>query len=81
MEFRFSPQAAKNYGALARALQRATEKQLQYLICDLRHPSLHAKKYNETSGLWLGRINKSWRFYFLIAHDVYVIVSLRKHPK
>ena len=31
-----------------------------------QHPSLHAKKYDESTGLWQARANQSWRFYFTI---------------
>jgi plasmid maintenance system killer protein len=48
---------------------------------DLMHPSLHAKKYDESKNLWQARVNKSWRFYFLIQDDVYYIVAIIPHPK
>ncbi len=51
------------------------------MVANIRHPSLHAKKYEETSGLWQARINQSWRFYFIVRHDLCYIVSIRKHPK
>jgi hypothetical protein len=48
---------------------------------DIRHPSLHAKKYKGTDDLWQARIDKDWRFYFFIVAPHYVIVSVIKHPK
>ena len=44
-------------------------------------PSLRAKKYDESLGLWQARVNKDWRFYFLIQHDGYLIVNIIPHPK
>lgn len=38
-------------------VQKRFGQQLAHLLRDLRHPSLRAKKYNESSGLWQARIN------------------------
>ncbi|MBM3271886.1 hypothetical protein FJY94_01200 [Candidatus Kaiserbacteria bacterium] len=81
MRFQLSVQAQDQYEELPDALRKAADKQFAYLIADIRHPSLHAKKYDETAGLWQARINQSWRFYFLIGKGLYYIVSIRKHPK
>jgi len=76
-----SGSADEQYERLPAALRKVVEKQFVFLAHDIRHPSLHAKKYGEAAGLWQARINKSWRFYFLIRNDAYYIVSIRKHPK
>jgi hypothetical protein len=47
----------------------------------LSHPSLHAKKYDESRGLWQARVNQDWRFYFTIDADSYRIDALIPHPK
>lgn len=47
----------------------------------LRHPSLRAKKYDESLDLWQARVNAGWRFYFFIRDDVYYIVDIIPHPK
>jgi mRNA-degrading endonuclease RelE of RelBE toxin-antitoxin system len=49
-----------------RNVQRAFEKQLRFLVDNLLHPSLHAKKYDESNDVWRARVNKDWRFYFTI---------------
>jgi plasmid maintenance system killer protein len=51
------------------------------LLQNLYHPSLHAKKYDESRGLWQARVNKDWRFYFLIQDDAYYLVDIMRHPK
>jgi plasmid maintenance system killer protein len=48
---------------------------------DLRHPSLRAKKYDESRDIWQARVNRSWRFYFLVRDDVCYIVDIVPHPK
>ena len=62
-------------------VQRAFEKQLRFLMNNLLHPSLHAKKYDESNDLWQARVNKDWRFYFTIADDTYRIEDVIPHPK
>ena len=62
-------------------IQRRFLKQLSYLLRDLGHPSLRAKKYDETRGLWQARANGGWRFYFRIEGDTYILETIRPHPK
>ncbi len=50
-------------------IQKTFGKQLAYLLRDLRHPSLRAKKYDEARDLWQARINDDRRFYFTIERD------------
>ncbi len=63
------------------AVQKAVRKQLKLLEAHIRHPSLHAKKFDEAEDIWQARINKSWRFYFKIQNDTYRIVEMKAHPK
>ena len=62
-------------------VQRAFNKQLRFLVNNLQHPSLHAKKYDESKDLWQARVNKNWRFYFTITEDAYRIEKVIPHPK
>jgi len=62
-----------------KSIQRAFYKQAELLLANLTHPSLRAKKYDETIGLWQARINRNTRFYFLIEGDTYILVSVEKH--
>jgi len=56
-------------------------KQLNFLVRNLNHPSLHAKKYDEAHDRWQARVNDDWRFYFQISGDTYRITELMAHPK
>ncbi|RJR45243.1 MAG: hypothetical protein C4576_12395 [Desulfobacteraceae bacterium] len=56
-------------------------RKASFLLQNLHHPSLHAKKYDESRGLWQARVNKDWRFYFTIEGDTYVLVDIMRHPK
>jgi hypothetical protein len=31
--------------------------------------------------LWQARVNRAWRFYFLIQGSTYVVVAIIPHPK
>ena len=81
MKLRFTERADKDYAALPKEIRKALAKQLGFLLENLNHPSLNAKKYREANGIWQGRVNRSWRFYFLIQGDEYVILSIVPHPK
>lgn len=62
-------------------VHRAFRKQVRYLLVDIRHPSLRAKKYDEASDVWQARVTSSIRFYFRIEGDTYRLLNIRKHPK
>jgi mRNA-degrading endonuclease RelE of RelBE toxin-antitoxin system len=62
-------------------VQRAFKKQLRFLLENIRHPSLRAKKYNEADDIWQARVTGAWRFYFTIANDAYIIIDVTSHPK
>ena len=81
MNILFSERATRDYKNLPKILQKTADKQFDFLLNDLRHPSLHAKKYEEARGIWQARINQSWRFYFQINGGVYNIVTIIKHSK
>ena len=63
------------------SVQKAVTKQLRLLAVSIRHPSLRAKKYDEKEDVWQARINRYWRFYFLIQKDVYRVIEMKAHPK
>jgi mRNA interferase RelE/StbE len=62
-------------------IRKAFYKQAGFLLSDLHHPSLRAKKYSQPEDRWQARVNKSWRFYFRIVGDAYVIEDVTPHPK
>ena len=62
-------------------VQRALEKQVGFLLRDLRYPSLRAKKHDEARDIWQARATGSWRFYIRIDGDTYLLLTIRSHPK
>jgi hypothetical protein len=69
------------YNKAPQQVQKAFDKQVVLLHQDLHHPSLHAKKYDEARNLWQARVNYTWRFYFKIVGDVYLLEEIKHHPK
>ena len=76
-----TPSAVKSYIAAPAAVRKAFDKQVALLVANLHHPSLRAKKYDESEDLWQARINLGWRFYFSIVGDTYIIRDILPHPK
>ena len=65
--------------ALPGIIQKRFYKQLDFLILNLRYPSLHAKKYNETEEVRQARVDAHFRFYFRIEDDTYVLLNISRH--
>ena len=61
--------------------KKKLKKQIKYLSLDIRHPSLHAKKFDEFQDIWQTRVDKSFRFYFSIDSDAYILLDVKRHPK
>ncbi len=50
MKVIFETRAIRHYDSLSFEMQKAADKQFRMLRGNIRHPSLHAKKYNESTG-------------------------------
>ena len=62
-------------------IQSKLEKQINLLLHNIRHPSLRAKKYDEERDIWQARIDRGYRFYFLIKDNIYILLEAESHPK
>jgi len=81
MRLVYSERFRQSYEHASPEIRRAIERRLLLLIENLRHPSLRAKKYDETRSIWQARVNRDWRFYFLIEGDTYQLIDVIPHPK
>ena len=81
MKLLFAKRFIEQYAALSASRQGKVDKQLQFLLLNLRHPSLRAKKYNAVQNIWQARVDDKYRFYFRINDDTYEILSVIPHPK
>lgn len=79
MQIRTTPHFDRSYAKTPAAVRRAFLKQVAFLLADLRHPSLHAKKYDNER--WQAGVNRDWRFYFRIEGDTYILLDIMAHPK
>jgi mRNA interferase RelE/StbE len=81
MKLRRTTHFERCYTKAPKDIQAAFDKQALFLLQNLRHPSLRAKKYDETGGIWQARVTRDWRFYFVIENDTYNLINLTAHPK
>lgn len=81
MKVAFSNRFVRQYEKLPSAVQARFDKQLGFLLSNLKYPSLRAKKYDEATNIWQARVNDQYRFYFQIHGDTYRILSITGHPK
>jgi mRNA interferase RelE/StbE len=81
MKVDYLPRAQKALEDAPAEVRKAFFKQVKFLAQNLHHPSLQAKKYDESQDLWQARVSKDWRFYFHIVGDTYLIRDIIPHPK
>jgi mRNA interferase RelE/StbE len=81
MRVAFTARAHEQYAALPSSIQAKFDKQLRFLLADLRHPSLRAKKYDESRNIWQARVDQYYRFYFQVQRDTYILLNIIPHPK
>lgn len=81
MRLQYTQSALQTISELPLPLRKALYKQAAFLLQNLHHPSLHAKKYSEAEDTWQARVNRNWRFYFKIVGDTYIITDVMAHPK
>jgi hypothetical protein len=81
MRIHYTERFRQSYARAPGTIQRAFDRRVAFLVRDLRHPSLRAKKYDEARDIWQPRVNGGWRFYFTITGDVYHLIDLMPHPK
>jgi plasmid maintenance system killer protein len=81
MELVFTERFDRSLRQAPASAQRAFWKQAGFLLSNLHHPSLRAKKYEGTEDLWQARVNRDWRFYFRIIGNKYHLVDITPHPK
>jgi mRNA interferase RelE/StbE len=81
MRLHYTERFRRSYESAPPSVQRAFDRRAAFLVQDLRHPSLRAKKYDEANDIWQARVNDAWRFYFRIEDDAYLLLDIIPHPK
>lgn len=78
MRYILAKKFQKQYAKAPDTIKTAFDKQLALLLQNSRHPSLDAKVYKDTNQ---ARVTLSWRFYYDVEGDCYIITAITKHPK
>ena len=81
MKYSFTSKFIRSYRKFPVSTQVKFDKQLKHLLSDINYPSLHAKKYDEATGVWQARVDRSIRFYFLIEEETYIFLDIQHHAK
>ena len=81
MKYSFTTRFIHSYKTFSIPIQKKFDKQLKYLLTNLKHPSLKAKKFDETFSIWQARVDRGVRFYFLIKKDTYILLDIKHHAK
>jgi plasmid maintenance system killer protein len=81
MHLVFTARFDRSLGQAPAAVQKAFWKQVGFLLANLHHPSLRAKKYEGADEVWQARVNRDWRFYFKITGNAYSLLDITAHPK
>ena len=79
MELDPTPKFNRNIKKFSKSIRNKFYKQANFLVHNIRPPSLHAKKYDESTGTWQARVDKGVRFYFLIENDTYILLDIKYH--
>ncbi|MBI3334995.1 MAG: type II toxin-antitoxin system RelE/ParE family toxin [Candidatus Portnoybacteria bacterium] len=81
MRLQFSEPFMEDYAELPREIKKRTDKQLHFLLSNLRHPSLQTRKLTKDpmGRTWYARITRDYRFTFEIKGDVYFLRRIGKH--
>lgn len=81
MKLAYTERFKRSYEDAPEGVRRAFDRRAAFLRADLRHPSLRAKKYDQSRGIWQARVNRDCSFYFTIDDDVIYLLEIMPHPK
>lgn len=81
MQLQYTDRFRRSYQSAPSEIRRTFDRRAVLLLTNLRHPSLRAKKYDQARNIWQARVNRDWRFYFIVVNDVYVLLDIMAHPK
>ena len=79
MRYTTTPRFDRAFKKFSPEIHKAFRKQVIFLLRNIRHPSLRAKKYDESLGIWQARVTDNVRCYFAIENDLYVFIDIEKH--
>jgi hypothetical protein len=81
MKWQHTDRSKADYDNLQPNIQKAFDKQVRLLAANLLHPSLRAKKYDESQDLWQAGSTRAGGSFSFIVDDTYIIARIVPHPK
>lgn len=81
MIIRRSSRFERDYKKLPKEIQRQTDKKLKFLLADIHHPSLRAKRVKKYKRLYGLSITMQYRCLFEIEDNIYYLYRIGKHDE
>ncbi|PIP17286.1 MAG: hypothetical protein COX44_00680 [Candidatus Portnoybacteria bacterium CG23_combo_of_CG06-09_8_20_14_all_37_13] len=81
MELFFTKCFRKDYKRLPANIQNRTDKKLDFLLRDIRHPSLRIKKVKRYKELFESSITMQYRCLFSIKNNICTLHRIGKHDE
>lgn len=79
MRVSFTVPFKKDYEKLPVTVQEQVDAQIERLLQNLKHPSLHVKKMEGHKSMWEARITRGYRMTFQIDDDTYLLRRVGTH--
>ncbi len=71
----------KCYRTLPNDIQNKVDKQIELLVADFHHPSLHTKKIKGKSNIWELRVDINYRLTYEIIEDTIFLRVAGSHDE
>jgi addiction module RelE/StbE family toxin len=82
MKLQWTSQFAKDFHKLDQRIQKQTEKALELLLQDWRHPSLQTKKMKgKKQDEFEARVTKGYRFTYQVQKDAFLLLRVGTHKE
>ena len=75
MRVKLARRFQRSFKQAPRRVRKDFAKQVDFLLENIKHPSLRTKKYDAVRNIWQARVNRDWRFYFVKKNDTYVCID------
>ncbi|MBI5527847.1 MAG: hypothetical protein HY897_16070 [Deltaproteobacteria bacterium] len=79
MKLCFAERFHRDYQHLPRPIQDAVDRQLEQLLSNPRHPSLHFKRMQGTAKYWEVRVTRKYRIVLEVLEDTYLLYRVGTH--
>lgn len=71
----------RNYKRLPKQIKKKFQKQLNFLVTDVRHPSLRVKKMKGRENVWEARVDRSHRFTLQKENSDIILRTIGPHDE